>query len=277
MKTKNILTLIFLITGIYSTAQITGNSILTKDDYLTHNGDKLLVQSKILNENKDIFVGLPENFNDTTEYPLVVVLEGEVLFETIAPLTRLMAETGEIPECVVVGIPLNNKHLDYAPRLSDVPESGNADKMLEFYREELFPLLAKKYHCGKDKIIWAHSAISGIFCTYLLIGPDNQFNGIISSSPNLRFMKEYITKKNVFDKLAKKDTLFYYLTFGSNEGEDYMGEMYDGVISFKNLLEKEAPKNLSWKFQLNEGENHFSNAIETYIDGLRLYFNKKNN
>ena len=90
-------------------------------------------------------------------------------------------------------------------------------------------------------------------------------------------MKEYITKKNVFDELAKKDTLFYYLTFGGNEGEDYMGEMYNGVISFKNLLEKEAPKNLHWKFQLNEGENHFSNAIETYIDGLRLYFNQKNN
>ncbi len=274
MKTK--LLLIFLINCIYSNAQITSNSILKKEDYLTHNGDKLLVESKILNENKDVFVGLPENFNDTTEYPLVVVLEGEVLFETIAPLTRLMAETGEIPECVVVGIPLNNKHLDYAPKLSDVPESGNADKMLEFYRQELFPVLEEKYNCGKDKIIWAHSGLGGIFCTYLLIGTDTQFNGIISSSPNLRFVQEYITKNDVFDELAKKNNLFYYLTFGSTEGEDYMGEMYKRIISFKNLLEKEAPKNLQWKFQLNEGENHFSNAIETYIDGLRLYFYNKN-
>ena len=275
MRTKVILIWMLLLNSFYCNSQIEKEPNFRREDYLVKNGDKLFIHSKILNENKEIFIGLPEDFNDTTKYPLVVVLEGEVLFETIAPLTRLMAETDEIPECVVVGIPLNNKHLDYAPELSNVPESGNADKMLEFYREELFPLLAEKYHCQKDKIIWAHSALGGIFCTYLLIGADNQFNGIISSSPNLRWMQEYLNKENVFEELAKKDTLFYYLTFGSNEGEDYMGEMYDQVINFKNVLEKEVPKNLIWQFQLNEGENHFSNAIESYIDGLRIYFNLK--
>lgn len=242
--------------------------------YITTNGEKFTLHSDILNTDKEIYIGLPENFNDSTEYPMVLVLEGEVLFETVAPLTKLMAKVNEIPECVVVGIPFYNKHLEYAPKISAHPESGNADKMLEFYKKELFPLLASRYNCRKDRIIWAHSGLSGIFCTYLLLGPDKQFNGIISSSPNLKWMTDYIDKENVFEELAKKDKMFYYLTFGSNEGDDYMGNMYTGVKKFRDKLEKEAPKNLIWKYQLNENNNHFTNAIETYADGLILYFNE---
>ncbi len=204
---------------------------------------------------------------------MIIVLEGEFLFETFAPLTRLMAEANEIPECIVVGIPFYNRHLDYAPKISAHPESGDADKMLEFYRIELFPLLDSLYNCRKDKILWSHSALGGIFCTYILLGPDEQFNGILSSSPSLQWMTDYVDKENAFEELAKKDEVFYYLTFGSNEGDVYMGDMYEKVKKFKQRLENEAPENLNWKFQLNENKNHFTNALVTYMDGIILYFN----
>jgi len=184
-----------------------------------------------------------------------------------------MAEANEIPECIVVGIPFYNRHLDYAPKISAHPESGDADKMLEFYRIELFPLLDSLYNCRKDKILWSHSALGGIFCTYILLGPDEQFNGILSSSPSLQWMTDYVDKENAFEELAKKDEVFYYLTFGSNEGDVYMGDMYEKVKKFKQRLENEAPENLNWKFQLNENKNHFTNALVTYMDGIILYFN----
>lgn len=272
MKPLITLFIFFACNVVYCDGQQAVPASYEEGKHLTDNGKKLTVHSNILNEEKAVFIGLPEHFNDSTEYPVIIVLEGEILFETIAPMTRLMASVNEIPECVVVGIPLNNRHLDYAPVISSVPESGNADKMLRFYHDELFPLLAEKYHCTKDRIIWAHSGLGGIFCTYLLLGPDNQFDGIFSSSPNLKWVKEYIDSSDAFDKLAKKDTVFYYLTFGSNEAEDYMGSMFHHVFKFKNRLEKEAPGNLIWKYQLNMDETHFSNAIETFIDGLRYYF-----
>ncbi|MCK5465653.1 MAG: hypothetical protein KAI95_21640, partial [Bacteroidales bacterium] len=65
---------------------------------------------------------------------------------------------------------------------------------------------------------------------------------------------------------------FYYLTFGRNEAEAYMGDMYQKVQEFRQRLENEAPDNLIWQYQLNENNNHFTNAVESYIDGLILYF-----
>jgi predicted alpha/beta superfamily hydrolase len=234
--------------------------------------EKLTIESLVLNESKDIFIGLPDKLHDSIRYPLIVILEGEILFETISPLTKLMAEVDEIPNCIVVGIPLLNKHLDYAPIISTIPESGKADRMLNFYRLELFPLLDSMYNLTDDRLIWAHSGLAGVFCTYLLLGPDNQFSGILSSSPNLRWIQEYINKENPFHLLSKKKKVFYYLTFGGKEAEAYMGEMYQQVQAFNEKLILEAPENLIWRYQFNDNNNHFSNAIETYMEGLITYF-----
>ena len=274
MKQKIIILTYLLINSLIGYSQNYLDQPLRIDKYETENGEKFIIHSKILKQDKEIFIGLPKKFNDSTDYPVILVLEGEVVFETFAPLTRLMAEVNEIPECVVVGIPFYNKHLEYAPKISAHPESGNADKMLEFYRIELFPLLDTLYNCRKDKLIWSHSALGGIFCTYVLLGPDSQFNGILSSSPSLKWMPDYVDKENAFEELAKKDKVFYYLTFGSNEGDSYMGDMYDKVKKFKERLENEAPDNLIWKYQLNDNNTHFTNAIESYSDGLLLYFNE---
>lgn len=146
--------------------------------------------------------------------------------------------------------------------------------MLDFYREELFPLLDSLYNCNKDRLIWAHSGLGALFCTYLLVGPDRQFDGILSSSPSFKWMTDYVDKENAFEELAKKDKIFYYLTFGGNEGEPHMGEIYDRTKKFKERWENEAPDNLIWKYELSENNNHFTNAIETYSDGLLMYFNE---
>lgn len=244
----------------------------SKSDHCPEGMEIITIESAVLNEPKEIFIGLPGNYNDSTRYPLVIVLEGEILFETFAPLTRLMGDVQEIPPSIVVGIPLMDRHPDYAPVISTEPESGNADKMLEFYRSELFPLMGSLYNLSEDRLIWAHSGLGGLFCTYLLLGPDNQFTGILSSSPNLRWMQEYINKEIPFELLAQKKNVFYYLTFGGNEPEACMGTMFQQVQDLSEKLKAEAPENLVWSYQFNENNNHFTNAIETYTEGLILYF-----
>jgi predicted alpha/beta superfamily hydrolase len=174
---------------------------------------------------------------------------------------------------VLVGIPLNDKYLDFAPVFTGYPGSGHADTMLQFFSQELFPLLESEFRCSRERIIWAHSALAGIFCTYLLLGPDRQFSGILASSPNLRFMeKDYLSSDNVFEELEKKGKLFYYLTFGGNEAEIYMDEMAPRVGAFADRLEQEAPSNLIWEYRYNDNNTHFTNAIETYMEGLSTYF-----
>lgn len=268
MKKSLLILSIILILPLKTFSQIDSSLIIA--------GEKMVIPSKILNYNPEIYLGLPENFNDTTSYPVVVLLDAEWLFPAFSGITKLMGQMEEIPKCIVVGIPLSDNFKDYgmefAPKITGVPQSGHADKILEYFSKELFPFIKTNYHGSEEKIIWAHSAPGGLFCTYLLLGSDNQFSGIISSSPNLRGVQEYIATEKPFDKLSKKDTTFYFLSFGTDENEMFMKGMYKQVQELKEKLENKAPKNLKWIYRDNEHKNHFTNAIESYVDGMKLYF-----
>jgi predicted alpha/beta superfamily hydrolase len=268
MKNAPLILLIILILPLSSFSQIDSTDILA--------GKKMTMSSEVLNYNPEIYIGLPANFNDTTTYPVIVLLDAEWLFPAFSGITKLMGQMEEIPGCVVVGLPLNDSFKDYgmefAPKITGVPQSGHADKILEFFSKELFPFIESKYNGSKERIIWAHSAPGGLFCTYLLLGSDVQFSGIISSSPNLRGNQEYINAENAFEKLSQKDTMFYYLSFGTNENEMFMGTMYQQVQEFKAKLDKDAPENLKWIYRDNENSNHLTNALKSYIDGIKLYF-----
>jgi len=240
--------------------------------YQHQRADRLLIRSDVLGEERELLVGLPRGFHADSAHPVVVVLDGEVVFEAMAALASLMADANEIPASIVVGIPVRGREPDFAPRITGIPESGGADRILEHLRSEVFPVLDSLYHIGTDRILWGHSAIGGLFCTYALLGPDTQFTGILSSSPNLRFTQEYIDRPDAFAQLATKHRTFYYLTFGGDEAPAYMGEMYDLVRALNARLERGAPGNLVWKYSFLEDNNHFTNAIETYVDGLKLYF-----
>lgn len=268
MKHLLLILTVFLIQTSKSFSQTDSTMIIT--------GERMTISSEILDYTPDIFIGLPANFNNTTTYPVIILLDAEWLFPAFASITKLMGQMEEIPQCIVVGIPLHESFKDYgmefAPKITGVPQSGHADKIIEYFSKELFPLIESKHNGSEEKMIWAHSAPGGLFCTYLLLGSDNQFSGIISSSPNLRGVQEYINIEKPFDKLSKKDTTFYYLSFGTDENEMYMKGMYKQVQEFKEKIENEAPENLKWIYRDNEHNNHFTNAIESYIDGIKLYF-----
>jgi hypothetical protein len=79
-------------------------------------------------------------------------------------------------------------------------------------------------------------------------------------------------QEELFRMTEGKGKMFFYLTFGSDEAEAYMGDMYNRVKEFRQRLVDEAPDNLIWRYRLNEHNNHFTNAVESYMDGLILYF-----
>lgn len=55
-----------------------------------------------------------------------------------------------------------------------------------------------------------------------------------------------------------------------------MEDIYKFVQNFKDKLELDSPDNLNWHYRFYEKNNHFTNAIEIYMDGLILYFNSNN-
>ena len=89
MKKKICLVIIFGVYSVFCFPQDDTNSLLNIEKYSTRNGERLLMQSNVLKQDKEIYIGLPAGYSDTVEYPLVIVLEGEIVFESFAPVTRL--------------------------------------------------------------------------------------------------------------------------------------------------------------------------------------------
>lgn len=254
--------LLLLLVSIYvlnpaNHAQDPPDSLFTRIGYVTS------LESDHLEQVRRLFIHLPDNHDPEKTYPLVIVLDGEATFRAFASATALMAWQKLIPECIVVGVPNINRELDYAPVIEGIPGSGSAGKMTAFYREELFPYLEKQFGVG-EKVLYGHSWV-GFFATWVMLTDPGLFDAYISSSPMFRFFDRIFKPDGIFDRM-ETEPVDYFLTLG---GEETMSRELEGYVS---LLEEHAPGSINWRFVLNEGKNHDTNALSSYMDGLMFVF-----
>lgn len=176
------------------------------------------VNSEILQEKREIKLQLPRTYNEKTEqrYPLILVFNGEYLFEPVAGVADYLGNWDEVPEAIIVGInqsetKSNDFQIDEDRYL---PEGKGAD-FFDFIEIELIPLLEEKFRIAGFKIAVGHSQ-SGNFINFFLLRKSLTFKGYISLSPLLS--KEM--PKRIINNLKTKNTkLFYYLANAENDFE----------------------------------------------------------
>ncbi len=228
-------------------------------------GYRHTLESKILEQSREIFIHLPRDPDPGKTYPLVMILDAEMTFKSFASTTELMGWQELIPECIVIGIPNINREVDHAPVIEGIPESGRADLMIRFYEEELFPYLQSEFRIGR-KILWGHSWL-GLFTSYVMLTRPGLFDAYMSTSPAYRFLAPRFEEEALFGSIGDEPVLFY-MSLGSEE------PMTDEMKRLLQRLEEDAPGGLTWVFKLNEGKNHDSNALLSYMEGLEWCFGK---
>ena len=57
-----------------------------------------------LQERRKIKYYIPENYDETKKYPLVVVLDGEYLYDQVLAVSKYYSEFHGMPESIVLGI-----------------------------------------------------------------------------------------------------------------------------------------------------------------------------
>ena len=68
-------------------------------------GTSQTIQSKILNEERTYFLELPESYKTSLkEYPILVLLDGEVTYHSHSGILKQMVQGGQIPEMPPVPI-----------------------------------------------------------------------------------------------------------------------------------------------------------------------------
>ncbi|MDH5706858.1 MAG: esterase family protein, partial [Candidatus Aminicenantes bacterium] len=100
-------------------------------------GKYRMIHSRILDEDRPLFVHLPRDYEETqSRYPVLYLLWVDIYnyFADAAIVTEKLGSSGEIPPVIIVGVANTNRYRDLLPvRTRDSSEGGGVDNFLRFF------------------------------------------------------------------------------------------------------------------------------------------------
>ena len=219
---------------------------------------KTLSSSK-LGESRELKIQLPRNYeaNKDKLYPIMVVLDGDYLFEPIAGNVDYYSYWEDIPEMIVVGVNQATSRDDDAfyDEATNLP-SGQGAAFFEFIGMELVKYLQDNYRTAPFKIIVGHDYTAN-FINYYLLKEKPLFQGYINLSPDLApGMEEWVV-----NSLAKTaNPTWFYLATASED----ISFLKESILSFDSKLKAIDNKNLNYNFDNFQDATHYTlvgNAI----------------
>jgi predicted alpha/beta superfamily hydrolase len=232
------------------------------------------IRSKILNEEREVIIHLPINYNKKRKYPVMYVLDGSSQDKHLANKFDVLSSAGYIPETIVVGISNvggKGRQRDYTPPYMkmDIDEKdsplGAGDQFLSFIEKELVPYVEKNYSASKFRSLAGNSR-GGLLVIYSLLYKPDLFRARFCFSPAFWRDDNLIVKK-VSDFLVKNDNLisFIYLSMGDQENE----KMKSGFNEMTKVLSKYQNGQFVWYSEFTQNADHSNNAEISASIGLR--------
>ena len=236
-----------------------------------------LINSRILAEQREILVHLPESYGREAprRYPVLYVLDGGSHSDHTADSVRLLARIGAIPEMIVVGVPNGGderRQRDYTPpymhRTQDreINARGGADEFLEFLSAELLPYIDQNYRSTSVRMLAGNSR-GGLFVLYSLLEEPNLFTARFAHSPALWRDDERIVAELTRTAALNRNRSFLYLSLGDGENAKMRRAFSKAVAS----LRADDPSGLRWRAHITTGADHENNAILATPVGLYEY------
>lgn len=233
-----------------------------------------MVHSKILNEDRNVYVFLPDGYSSSNEnYPVLYTLYSEAPdfhFNTgvVTGLNRFRL----IPKMITVAVDLGDSRRDLTPTKSDDygPTSGGAGNFIEFMKKELIPYIEGKYRTGSQRLYWSHS-IGALFGLYTLLKEPDMFHSVLVSSPWMIYDRDqrYILRNTEsYLKKRNKQNNFLYICVGNEPN------LIPEIEKFIGILEKNKPEGLRWKYVKMPEEDHMSILARSLIESLRAFGSK---
>lgn len=223
-----------------------------------------------LDQNRELKIQLPRNYKKNVKktYPLILVLDGDYLFEPVAGNVDYFSYWEDMPESIVVGV--NQQKTREDDCRYDVAEFLPSQKGVEFYEfigQELLPYLNTTYRTAKLKIIVGHDYTAN-FINYFMFKDNPIFQGYICLSPEFGPpMGERI--ENV---LTSSKDVWYYLATATNDADNIKKDL---VALDEKLQAIENPE-MHYFFDNFEESSHYTlvgraipRALETIFEMYR--------
>ncbi|GAA3775484.1 alpha/beta hydrolase-fold protein [Corallibacter vietnamensis] len=222
-----------------------------------------------LGETRELKIQLPRGYDDSDKsYPIIVVFDGDYLFEPVAGNVDYYSYWEDMPEAIVVGINQMDKRFDdsYYSEQNSLPiETGAA--FFEFVGTELIPHIEKNYRTENFRVAVGHGETANYINYYLLKGVP-LFQAYVSISPDLApDMNSYLTEK--MSKLESK--VFYYLATSSDDVKSIKAD----TEALNTSISAIDNKNLLFSFDNFEGPSHYAlpaHAIPNALEDIFFVF-----
>ena len=210
------------------------------------------VPSLNLSEPRQVKIQLPRNYesNKDKDYPVIVVLDADYLFEPVAGNVDYYSYWEDMPQAIVVGIMQPDRMADTQYDETNFLPVGEGKLFFDFIGSELFPWLSKKYRLAPFNLIIGHDATAG-FANYFLMKNPPLFNAYVSLSPDLApQMSERLT--DILQHTENK--IFYYQATGSQD----IAPLRDATLALNTSLENIENSNINYYFDNFEEATHYT-------------------
>lgn len=211
------------------------------------------IKSSFLNERRAIEIQLPRSYEADIKkkYPLMIVMDGDYMFNLVSGSVDYLSFWGDIPENLVVGINQRDSRFDDSSNLDPIdytPISSTAN-FYDFLVNELIPFITKNYRVSNFRILVGHERTAN-FINFFLLKENPAIRGVVSISP--RFTKnidKYITEK----LKGTQSKIIYTLSSSKKDFET----IYGNVKDLSKTLDSIENKNFMFKSLIFENENHY--------------------
>lgn len=236
-----------------------------------------------------LFVALPRGYAESEErYPVLYVLDADILFGTITETARLLPLEGfflgrqSVPDLILVGIAYpggfgemaQKRGRDFTPTsefgADPKSEPDGAARFFRFLNEQAIPFVDGAYRTDPGDRALIGSSAGGLFVLDTLLRRPGTFQRYVATSPR---MDEIIFRHEAAYAEQHRDLrAVLYLSAGT-EGEIEQ-QIAAGVERFHGGLSAREYPSLRVVHESLEGESHVSAQPTAFTHGLKAVYSK---
>jgi predicted alpha/beta superfamily hydrolase len=158
------------------------------------------VSSEIIGRDFHILVRLPRSYGSSDrDYPLIVLLDGGLLFPMLAPYQLMMEAEGTADEVLMVGISYgglgfsngNFRSTDFTAPSPHVEYFGGAEAYQAFLLKELLPQLMERYRINPSQRVLLGQSLGGQFAMHAALTEPQLFSTFVAVNPAIHANKDY--------------------------------------------------------------------------------------
>lgn len=210
-------------------------------------------ESRKLNATRELKIRLPKDYdaNSDLKYPVIMVFDGDYLFEPVVGQVAFQTYFDKMPEAIVVGLVQNKDRFydSYNDEVTGLPIEFGA-RFYEFISTELMPYMDRNYKTSKFKVAVGHDLMSN-FMNAFLLKDDPLFKAYINLSPDFVGQMDV----NVANRLKwLKEDIFYYMVTSDED----IAPLRSGILEADEKLKKVDNKGLKYYFDDFKGDSHYT-------------------